>query len=80
MSTPRGSGGPVLTLYQNSRTRIPGIGYSELAIHGQPAVPHFTANCGQRTQKFNIRTLGRREAFRRALRARAAYERKGAIA
>jgi hypothetical protein len=60
---------------KRSRTGVLGVSYSEIRIHGRKRVPHFTANTASGSRSFNIRRLGRDEAFRRALKIRAAYER-----
>ncbi len=60
-----------------SRTGIPGVGMAMVTVFGRKQL-HFVANCGQRSFKFNTRRLGRAEALRRALKARVAYELKGA--
>jgi hypothetical protein len=57
----------------NSRTHVLGVGFAEITIRRRK-VPHFVATCGRRTRSFNIRRLGKHEAFRRALKVRAAYE------
>jgi hypothetical protein len=57
----------------NSRTKVLGVGFAEIVL-GRRKVPHFVATCGRRTRAFNIRRLGRDEAFRRALKVRAVYE------
>jgi hypothetical protein len=58
---------------RGTRTAILGIGFAMVQMK-RSVVPHFMANCGPVSRKFNIQTLGRAEAFRRALKARAAYE------
>ena len=69
--------GPLLTRRRDNTTGIPGIGCALIDVHGKRH-PHFTAHCGRRTRTFNIKTLGRSRALRRALKVRAEYEQKGA--
>ncbi len=56
-----------------SRTKVLGVGFAMVRIRTR-VVPHFVANCGRKSKKFNIRQLGRQEAYRRALKLRATYE------
>jgi hypothetical protein len=64
--------GPGLSA-SRSRTQVPGVGLALVAIHGRKQL-HFTAHLGQKTKKFNLTRLGRAEAFRRAVKARATFE------
>lgn len=58
---------------RRSRTGVTGVSFALISIHGKKH-PHFTATMGRRNKNFNITRLGRSEAWRRALRARANYE------
>jgi hypothetical protein len=58
---------------RGTRTQILGVGFAMIRIK-RKVVPHFMANCGPASRKFNINRLGRAEAFRRALKVRADYE------
>lgn len=57
---------------KDNRTGCPGISYVRLSTRRES----FFAACvgAHRSLRFRIETLGRDEAWRRALRARAAYE------
>ena len=57
-----------------SRTGVVGVGFSRFRKDGK-LVNFFTANLGPRgVRKFNIDRMGRSEAFRSAVAARAHYE------
>ena len=57
-----------------SSTGVLGVGTSAFVRDGK-LVRYFTAFCGRRVRRFNTTRLGADQAFRRALAARAEYER-----
>lgn len=70
--------GPHLTQIRRRRTNtgVPGISFSSAKRGpGCRRYDYFFAKVGgNRSVRFNIQTLGREEAWRRAIRARADYE------
>lgn len=70
--------GPHLTQIRRRRTNtgVPGVSFSSAQRGpGHRRYDYFFAKVGgNRSVRFNIQTLGREEAWRRAVRARAEYE------
>lgn len=58
-----------------NRTGVPGISYGRASKgRGQKSYRYFFVQCGKRSRKFNITTLGKEIAWARALRCRAEHE------
>lgn len=77
-SKPRG-GRPVGTLNtrdRRSRTGCVGVSYVETTRKGGKMRCFFSAHAGGTNRKYCLDTLGKQEAWRRAVRYRAQYERQ----
>ena len=59
---------------KRSRTGVLGVGFTEFSRNGK-RVSYYTANVGT-VRKFRTGLLGHSEAFRRAVKARADFERR----
>lgn len=66
----------VRTKHAGNRTGVPGIAFTSFQPRKARRVDAFVVNLGKTCRRFNIRTLGREEAWRRAVRLRAEHELK----
>jgi len=65
----------VRTKFSRNTTGVPGISLSRIACNaGGKKYLYFYVQLGRATRRFNITTLGKSEAWRRALKCRADHE------
>ena len=58
-----------------STTGILGVGFSRMVRDGRP-VSYYTANLGGERRRFNANRMGRNNALRAAVKARAGFEKQ----
>jgi hypothetical protein len=63
----------VRSRHARNRTGCPGVSFS-VERRGRKTYQFFYVNLGRRNRRFNITTLGREEAWRRAIKLRAEHE------